>query len=171
MVEYFLQDHIDPTKTLSLLLPNQFTSSKTNIVFNQMQLWLQVKISSQLKLIRLLMTLERFVLLLLIQAAQWHGVGVVRRIGVTLRTDDCIQHWLLTSLWHPVKPLLDFIIGRVLVETWSQLACEFSLSSLFLYYILHTISLGFPAETTYTVVSIGSLFAQYSPPWPLCLIP
>lgn len=58
MVEYFLQDHIDPAKTLSPLLPNQFTSSKTNIVFNQMQLGLQVKISSQLRLIRPLMTLE-----------------------------------------------------------------------------------------------------------------
>lgn len=42
----------DPTKTLLPILPNQFASSKTNIVFNQMQLGLQVKIFSQLKLIR-----------------------------------------------------------------------------------------------------------------------
>lgn len=37
---------------------NQFASSKTNIVFNQMQLSLQVKISFQLKLIRPIMSLE-----------------------------------------------------------------------------------------------------------------
>lgn len=35
--QYLQQDHIDPTKTVSVLLPDQFTSSKTNIVFNQMQ--------------------------------------------------------------------------------------------------------------------------------------
>ncbi len=58
--QYLQQDHIDPTKTVSVFLPDQFTSSKTNIVFYQMQLGLQVKISSQLKLIRPLMTLEGF---------------------------------------------------------------------------------------------------------------
>lgn len=39
------------------ILPNQFASSKTNIVFNQMQLGLQVKIFSQLKLIKSIISL------------------------------------------------------------------------------------------------------------------
>lgn len=49
-LEYFHQENIDPTKTFPR--PSQFTRGKTNIVFNQMQLGLRVKISSQLKLIR-----------------------------------------------------------------------------------------------------------------------
>lgn len=54
---YFHKDTIDPSETPSPTLPNQFASSKTNIVFNQMQLGLQVKISLQLKLIRPIMSL------------------------------------------------------------------------------------------------------------------
>lgn len=55
---YFHKDNTDPSKTPSPVLPNQFADSKTNIVFNQMQLGLQVKILSQLKLIRPIMSLE-----------------------------------------------------------------------------------------------------------------
>lgn len=56
-VQYFHKETTEPSKTLLPSLPNQFARSKTNIVFNQMQLGLQVKIFSQLKLIRPIMSL------------------------------------------------------------------------------------------------------------------
>lgn len=65
-LRYFHKDAIDPAKKTPPpppvplnppTHPDQFASSKTNIVFNQMQLGLQVKISSQLKFIRTIMSL------------------------------------------------------------------------------------------------------------------
>lgn len=68
-LRYFHKDAIDPAKKPHPPLspppdplnppthPDQFASSKTNIAFNQMQLGLQVKISSQLKFIRTIMPL------------------------------------------------------------------------------------------------------------------
>ncbi len=91
--QYLQQDHIDPTKTVSVLLPDQFTSSKTNIVFNQMQLGLQVKISSQLKLIRPLMTLEGFSV-----AAAHLGSSVAGCGCCQANRSDPMDWWLHTTL-------------------------------------------------------------------------
>lgn len=67
--------HWSPPKTSSPTLPNQF-ASKTNIVFNQIQLDLQVKIFSQLKLIRPIMSLGESGVTTLAQAAHSSQISV-----------------------------------------------------------------------------------------------
>lgn len=146
MIEYFLLDHIDPTKTLSPILPNQFTSSKTNIVFNQMQLGLQVKISSQLKLIRPLMTLET------VSVAAAHLGSSVAWCGCCQANwSDPTDLWLHTTLAPHQLAAASYAAARL--YNWMGVSGDMEPAGLWvlplffsssLYYILHAFLSLFP---------------------------
>lgn len=108
----FPQGHHWSCQTSTLLtLPNQFANSKTNIVFNQMQLGLQVKISFQLKLIRAIMSLGE----------SWVTTACM---GSPLVTNNSTSQWwwLMLNVSYRVAEEQKFVLKGISIAQMEQLS-------------------------------------------------